>query len=393
MKPEKKVVICTGPPGNGRDDILLEMKERVGFNYFHMFRYIVEEARLQGTNLNKLNILDFYDSQPEKMDQFHRAAVAKIAAEIGKRGGVCIVSTPVHFEWKGNRFSGLHEEDVRTLGPDQFVIIFDDMLRVKERLQADTQWQEHKFTLGEIASWRREEIAKVYELARAYTPRRDVQLVAYENGPDFLREVIYSRGKDKVYLSHPITGEGPEFFVNITKFGDSLSEYYVVFDPYMIKDWNIVEAWRETVNAAIERGEPRPEKLRFSMEYRDGVVEQEIDAVELEAGIKNLRFQIIDNDYKLIENSAMVVVYHPRASISAGVMCEMVYAKSLGKLVYVYYPYEPSPFFEWYATRIFTDEDDLRDFLIKESKLTGQTPLDIYSSRRPGGSEESSGDS
>jgi adenylate kinase len=393
MKPEKKVVICTGPPGNGRDDILLELRERVGFNYFHMFRYIVEEARLQGTNLNKLNILDFYDSQPEKMDQFHRAAVGKIAAEIEKRGGVCVVSTPVHFEWKGNRFSGLHEEDVRVLEPDQFVIVFDDMLRVKERLQADTQWQEHRFTLGEIASWRREEIAKVYELARAYTPRRDVQLVAYENGPDFLREVIYSRGKDKVYLSHPITGEGPEFFENITKFGDSLSKYYVVFDPYMIKDWNIVEAWRETVNAAIERGEPRPDKLRFSMEYREGVVEQEIDAVELEAGIKNLRFQIIDNDYKIIENSQMVVVYHPRASISAGVMCEMVYAKALGKLVYVYYPYEPSPFFEWYATRIFTDEDDLRDFLIKESKLTGQTPLDIYSNRRPGGSEENSQDS
>ncbi len=70
---------------------------------------------------------------------------------------------------------------------------------------------------------------------------------------------------------------------------------------------------------------------------------------------------------------------HPRQSISAGVMCEMVYAKSLAKLVYVYYPYEPSPFFEWYSTRIFKDEGELRDFLIKESKMTGQTPLDLYS--------------
>ena len=96
-----------------------------------------------------------------------------------------------------------------------------------------------------------------------------------------------------------------------------------------------------------------------------------------------MRFQIIDTDYKIIENSSMVVVYHPRESVSAGVMCEMVYAKSLAKLVYVYYPYEPSPFFEWYSTRIFTDEEELRDFLIKESRLTGQTPLDIYSGRRP----------
>jgi hypothetical protein len=314
------------------------------------------------------------------MDQFHQAAVAKIAAEIDKHGGMNIVSTPVHFEWKGSRArSGLHDEDIKILNPDQFVIIFDDILRVRERLRSDIQWRDHTFTLGEIANWRREEIAKVYELASNFIPRREVQLIAYENGPDFLKEVVYSHGKDKVYLSHPITGEEPEFFENITRFGDSLSNYYIVFDPYMIKDWDIVEAWRDMVNRAIEKGEPRPTKLRFSMEYRDKKVEQEIDALELEAGIKNLRFQIIDNDYKIIENSQLVVVYHPRASISAGVMCEMVYAKALGKLVYVYYPYEPSPFFEWYATRIFTDEDDLRNFLIKESKLTGQTPLDIYS--------------
>ena len=99
----------------------------------------------------------------------------------------------------------------------------------------------------------------------------------------------------------------------------------------------------------------------------------------METAIKNLRFQIIDSDYKIIENSDMTVVYHPRKSISAGVMCEMVYAKSLAKLVYAYYPYEPSPFFEWYATRIFTDPDEMRDFLIKESKMTGQRPLDFFS--------------
>ena len=377
------MIICTGPPGNGRDELLLQMRKRTGFNYYHMFEYIVEEARLRGTNLTKLNILDFYDSSPDRMEQFHKAAVDKISREIDKRGGVNIVSTPYHFEWKGNRFQGLHDDEVKTLNPDLFIIIFDDILRVRERLEKDVQWQEHRFTLGEIANWRREEISGVYGLARQFTPRKEIQLVAYENGPDFLREIVFDRGKEKVYLSHPITGEGEEFFRKITRFADSLSEYYVIFDPYMIKDWNIAEAWRAAVNQAIERGEPRPSKLRFSMTYRDGTIEEELDSLELEAAIKNLRFQIIDTDYKIIENSAMVVVYHPRESISAGVMCEMVYAKSLAKLVYVYYPYEPSPFFEWYATRIFTDEGELRDFLIKESKLTGQTPLDLYSSRRP----------
>ena len=256
MAAEKRVIVCTGPPGNGRDDMLLKMRERTSFNYYHMFEYIVEEARLRGTNLTKLNILDFYDSSPERMEQFHKAAVGKISREIEKRSGVNIVSTPYHFEWKGNRFHGLHADEVKTLNPDLFVIVFDDILRVRDRLSQDTQWQEHRFTLGEIANWRREEISGVYELARQFTPRKEIQLVAFENGPDFLREIVFGRGKEKVYLSHPITGEGPEFFEKITKFGESISEYYIVFDPYMIKDWNIVEAWRSAVNEAIVRGSP-----------------------------------------------------------------------------------------------------------------------------------------
>jgi nucleoside-triphosphatase THEP1 len=85
MAADKRVIICTGPPGSGRDDLLLKMRERTGFNYYHMFEYLVEEARLKGTNLTKLNILDFYDSSPDRMEEFHKAAIEKICAEIEKR--------------------------------------------------------------------------------------------------------------------------------------------------------------------------------------------------------------------------------------------------------------------------------------------------------------------
>ena len=152
-----------------------------------------------------------------------------------------------------------------------------------------------------------------------------------------------------------------------------------LYDPYLIKDWDIVEQWRDAVNETIDADQEMPDTFTFRMTYKDGPLEAEFDIKEVETAIKNLRFQIIDSDYKIIENSDLVVVYHPRKSISAGVMCEMVYAKGLAKLVYAYYPYEPSPFFEWYATRIFTDADLMRDFLIKESRMTGQRPLDYFS--------------
>jgi adenylate kinase len=378
MSNQKRVIIFNGPPGNGRDRVLRELQEIASFGYHHLFEYIVEEAKRDNTNLTKINILDFYDSQPEKMEQYRLKAIQKINHEINKAGGVHVVSTPVHFEWKGNRFQGLTENDVQLLNPDMFIIIFDDIVRVRDRLSKDDQWQNHKFTLGEIANWRREEVNHVYRLAESFIPKRNIQMVAFENGPELVRDLIYKPNKETVYLSHPITGEGADFFKKITSFLDSLKEYYVLYDPYLIKDWDIVEQWRDAVNATIDAREEMPDTFTFRMTYKDGPMEAEFDIKEVETAIKNLRFQIIDSDYKIIENSEMVVVYHPRKSISAGVMCEMVYAKSLAKLVYAYYPYEPSPFFEWYATRIFTDANEMRDFLIKESKMTGQRPLDVF---------------
>ena len=368
MSNQKRVIIFNGPPGNGRDEILRDLKEIASFGYHHLFEYIVEEANLDNTHLSKINILDFYDSQPEKMEQYRLKAIQKINQEINRTGGVHVISTPVHFEWKGNRFQGLTEDDVELLNPDMFIIIFDDIVRVRDRLSQDTQWQDHKYTLGEIANWRREEVSSVYHLAETFTPSRQIQLVAYENGPTVVRDLIYKPSKETVYLSHPITGERADFFDKITKFLDSLSEYYVLFDPYLIKDWDIVEQWRDAVNETIDSREDMPETFTFKMTYKSGLMEADFDIKEVETAIKNLRFQIIDSDYKIIENSDLVVVYHPRKSISAGVMCEMVYAKALAKLVYAYYPYEPSPFLEYYSHRIFTDSESFLDFLKKAAE-------------------------
>ncbi|MCX6642379.1 MAG: ATP-binding protein [Candidatus Bathyarchaeota archaeon] len=150
-----QVIICTGPPGNGRDEMLLKLREKTNFHYYHLFEYIVKEGKLEGTNLSKMNILDFYDSQPEKMEQLRKSAVAKIKTEIKERDGINIISTPFHFEWKGGRFKGLATEDVDELNPDLFIVLFDDIIRVRERLSSDAQWMEHRYTLGEIANWRR----------------------------------------------------------------------------------------------------------------------------------------------------------------------------------------------------------------------------------------------
>ena len=361
---KKAVVICTSQPGTGRDLYLQKLREKREFLYYHLFEYIVEEAKKEGYHLSTQNVLDFYDSKPTKLESFRTKALAKIIQEIKEKDGIHVISTPYHFEWKGKSYTGLREDEVKALDPDLFLVIIDDVVRVKDRLKRDPQWSEHKFTLVELSQWRREEIAGVYNLSRSFAPYKEFFLVARENEIEFLEELIFMRHKSKVYLSHPITGESGGFFEKIRRFASILQPYYTIFDPSMIKDWEMVETWRNVRNKAIRDGKETPKKIRITINYTEGKKDYELDSWDIEAAIKNLRAQIIDIDYKIIESCNSIVAYNPREQLSAGVMCEMVYSMSLAKFVYAYYPFEPSPFFEWYTTKIFSDEEKMVKFLI-----------------------------
>ena len=359
----KTVVICCGQPGAGRDEYLQELRSQQDFHYYHLFDYIVEEAEKQGFTLNKLNVLDFYDSKPGLLEAFRASALKRIIDEIRKKRGVHVISTPYHFEWKGKSYEGLRLDEVKTLDPDIFLVVLDDLIRVRERLKRDPQWRESDFTLVELAQWRRAEITGVYDLSRSFTPHKEFYLVAREHGVDLLKDLIFNRHKKKIYLSHPITGEDESFFKKVQGFAQSLQPYYAVFDPYMIKDWDMVETWRRMRNEALKKGEGLPEKINVTIEYSDGPRMYGVESWDIETAIKNIRAQIIDTDYKIIESCHYIVVYHPREQISAGVMSEMIQAKGMAKFVYAFYPFEPSPFFEWYSTKIFLKEKEIIKFL------------------------------
>ncbi len=356
---KKTVVICAGQPGSGRDEYLEELKNKRDFFYYHLFEYLVEEAQKQGYALNKLNVLDFYDSKPMQLENFRAAALERIIREIGNKDGVHVISTPYHFEWKGKSYNGLEDREVKTLSPDLFLVVVDDLVRVRERLKDDPQWREHSFTLIELSQWRREEISGIYNLSRGFTPYKEFYIAAKEHGVELLEDLIFNRHKKKVYLSHPITGEGAGFFQKVREFVASLQPYYTVFDPSMIKDWELVETWRTVRNKATAEGKDLPKKIDVTIRYSDKTRRYEVDSWDVEAAINSLRAQVIDIDYKIIESSSYVIAYHPREQLSAGVLCEMVQAKGLAKFVYVFYPFEPSPFFEWYATKMFPKEDEI----------------------------------
>ena len=79
---ENVVVICMGQPGSGRDEYLQELRKEKDFFYYHLFDYIVKEAEKEGYVLNKFNVLDFYESKPNKLETFRTNALKRITEEI-----------------------------------------------------------------------------------------------------------------------------------------------------------------------------------------------------------------------------------------------------------------------------------------------------------------------
>jgi adenylate kinase len=358
-------VLCAGPPGSDRDNYIqilckLAGPKKTPVSHHHLFDFIVEEAKLNGYSLNKVNILDFFLNNPDKLLAFRMEAVKKMGEEMkSKHVTAHIVSTPYFFEWKGESLTGLCHDEIKILDPDIFIIVIDDVVRVRERLSQDPQWKGHTFNLSEIAKWRREEIKGIYNFAHDFVPPRKCYILAREHPVDVFYDLILNQEKKRVYISYPITGVDPEKVAEARDIAKELSGFFTIFDPLTIHDWAIVDCWKHTV----DEGTSKSGNFDCEVEYATGKKTFSCDASEVEYAIKDIRRQIVDRDYKLIDSSDYVFVYHPRKSISAGVMCEMMHAKIEGKMVYAMYPFEPSPFFDYYANRIFGSKKGFLDFV------------------------------
>ena len=136
---------------------------------------------------------------------------------------------------------------------------------------------------------------------------------------------------------------------------------YIVFDPDSIDDAKFVGELHEQLRAK-----------------KVGITKQELSRIARIVGDHT-----VDLDYRLIEQSHMVVVRHPSVEykkyivekdnvvpaiyvpLSTGVVCEMVKGSDTGKKVFaIWLPkVEPSPFFRYQCFQLFTSEQELVDYL------------------------------
>jgi len=356
-------IVCTGISGSGRvqylNKALAVARERGrSLELLNIGEMMFEAAKKLGREIKEEKILDI--PQPT-LDWLRAAVFEQILRRIyGDDKKDYVISTHAAFRWKKYLLPAFDFFYLNELSPDLYVTVIDDVFSIKYRLEANPQWK-GRLNLREIAIWQDEEIFITKMLANYQ--RRPHYIIALKEPGETLYDLIYT-DKKRAYLSFPITHvRGLEEHLNdVKRFRDRLREYFVVFDPMTINDM-------EQLYKAKEACEKGSEKV--VVEVNEGSLELSVNEVlEAEEDIKS---QTVRRDYLLIDQSDMVIVYYPIAVMSPGVLAEMIYGFSNNKDVYVIFTGSKgkSPFFEYYATRIFNSVEEFFGFIVEEGLASG----------------------
>lgn len=352
---EKKIILVTGPPGNGRDEYLKDPLSKLGHEvkvgYYHIFAYMQKAAPSHGVpNLTRENVFDIAKSTLERIRD---SAFANVTDEIRKSNNqIEIISTPAVFrvtpwgDYLSGRVDGVTINHIKQLNPTNLIVFIDDLLRVREQMKKDPLREGMHLTLKDLADWRRSAIQIVQEYTDQKFPTANWIIFAKEHPVDTFVDLLLGK-KPRIYLSYHITAQ--QDFRDVQRFMSKLSSSFVCIDPYAIKDWDIVTAY----DKALEHGEER--QISIEVNYRNGPqVFSDIPLEEIENAIDLIRTQIVERDFVLIANVHATVVYHRSENPSYGVMAEVIHSvTTVSRPVYVLYPFKtrPSPFFEHFVKR------------------------------------------
>ncbi|MEM1508582.1 MAG: hypothetical protein QXY49_05850 [Thermofilaceae archaeon] len=358
------IIFATGISGSGRLDLIEEAakgsegKLQVIDVGARMFR---KSAEL-GIRIPQGKILDL---DPFALDYLRAVTFEELLTEVEKFRGLSdkdlIISTHVCFRWKKHLSTAFNLYYLNKINPDMYVTIVDNAHSVKARLET-TQWK-GRLDLKDILVWRDEE-AFVTEILAEYQ-QKPFYIVARREPVNLLLDLIYKVEKEKLanrtpalkaYLSYPITHVAGDqaFFTKKDEIKEALRKTgIVVFDPITIDEAVLIglaeEAWKrgsEHVELNVDES-----KLQLSV---DEISKARDDIID----------QIVARDYKLIDQSDIIVVFYPTTQVSPGVLNEIHYGYTHNKDVFAIFPYQlKSPFFEYYTTNIFRNYEELIDYL------------------------------
>ena len=318
------------------------------------------------------------DLPKPRLDALRRSVFKDLIALADKQEGV-IVNTHATFRWKHGLFHAYDFDQMQTFGADLYVTLVDNVDAVHERLERD---HDVRHTLKDILVWREEEIVVTECMAEsicgyghAYILARGCEAETAES----LYRLMFEPQRKRVYPSFPMTHvmDMPEVLAEIDAFREALTEHFITFDPGDLDEKRLLfDAGEATKNG----------QHVISVEANGRKFELNVAEVTQVAG--DIDGQIYARDFKLIDQSDMIVSYVPelddgKPGLSSGVERELQHAWEGTKEVYVVWKpaCEPSPFITETATEVFPCVDDALKFFQKKGYI-GDYQLDLLRAER-----------
>jgi hypothetical protein len=191
---------------------------------------------------------------------------------------------------------------------------------------------------------------------------------------------MFESHRKKVYPSFPMTHvmDLPDVLARIDAFREVMSEHFITFDPGDLDEKRLLFDAGE----AIKRGE---HTITVHVHGRD----IKLKVTEVTQIANDIDAQIYARDFKLIDQSDMIVSYVPtlpngKPGLSSGVERELQHAFEGTKEVYVVWDpaSEPSPFITKTATRVFKSTLEALQFFQQKGYI-GDFQMDLLDAKAP----------
>jgi adenylate kinase len=367
-----------------REGVRVLVTGQVGVDKRPFLERVVEIAQEHGRELHLANVGDrMYAEAPDivrgrildlplgRLNSLRRS-VFKDILSLAAQDVNLLVNTHATFRWKHGLFPAFDHDQLQQLSANLYVTLVDNVDAIHERLVRDHDIQH---TLKDVLVWREEEILATEVMATSIRGHGVFYVLSrgHDDTPALmLYRLIFEPHRRKVYPSFPMTHvmDLPDVLSEIEAFRAVLADHFVTFDP------GDVDEKRLLLDAA--RAEQKGERvIRLDIHGRT----VSLDTQEVMSVARDIDGQIYARDFKLIDQSDMIISYIPeladgRPGLSSGVERELQHAHEATKEVYVIWRprLEPSPFVTETATRVFGTVTEALDHFQKRGYIWHYQP-------------------
>ena len=346
---------------------------------FNIGDLMYAESQRSGLRLAEGKILDLPLAQ---LGALRRSAFNLVRNEVAELKNVLVNSHAV-FRWNNRLFRAFELPEVRDLRPDVIVTLIDDVEAVKLRLdrfkESGDLPPDTRYSLKDLLVWREEEMLASEILASVLDTPHYVLGVSLEEEVstmplDVMYSLMFEPWRMTTYVSYPISGarSRPDVWEKVVQYRKLARKYLTAFDPLMIDEKRLVDLAQRSVSGSDEV-ECVSLGQRFKLSRR-----------EIEAIADDIDGQIVARDYKLIDQSEMIVAYFPvdasgEPLIAGGVQSEIEYAAASTKKVVILWEAsrDPTPFIGQRGDVLVRSMEELEEHLGSISQQPGQREMQL----------------